>query len=417
MKQAILALTLLIGSLYAAAQQKHQLSAGQWRGELERTDGNHIIFNFEVTGNAGKQILYLRNAAERLAVDDITIVKDSVFIRLPFFDSQFRAVFVNDNYIQGVWIKRLADRNLVMPFTAVNNGTKSYRFPIANKNPAADITGRWATSFSDAEHKRTTEAVGVFNQEGTAVTGSFLNAFGDYRYLEGVVDGDSLKLSGFDGGYALLFTAKIDGAGKIGGGKFFSGVGAPKVWEATKDAAARLAGNGTSALLRQGVSPKLDFTFKDVDDKPVSINEDRFKNKVIRVQILGSWCPNCMDETVFMNEINKKYKSKGVEIIGLAYERTADFTRSQQSVRNFMKRLNVAYPVLITPVAVSDPQRAEKTLPQLEKIPAFPTTIFTDRKGEIQKVHAGFSGPGTGADYEKQQQEYYDIIDRLLAAQ
>jgi hypothetical protein len=82
-----------------------------------------------------------------------------------------------------------------------------------------------------------------------------------------------------------------------------------------------------------------------------------------------------------------------------------------------MKRLKVEYPVLITPVAVSDPQRAEKTLPQLEKIPAFPTTLFIDRKGEIQKIHAGFNGPGTGDDYEKQKKAYYDIIDSLLAAQ
>ena len=79
--------------------------------------------------------------------------------------------------------------------------------------------------------------------------------------------------------------------------------------------------------------------------------------------------------------------------------------------------MKVEYPVLITPVAVSDPQRAEKTLPQLEKIPAFPTTIFTNRKGEIQTIHTGFNGPGTGADYEKQKKEYYEIIDRLLAVQ
>lgn len=417
MKQAVLVLTLLVGGLYMQAQQKNDLSAGQWRGELERTDGNNIIFNFEVSEKAGKPIIHIRNAAERLAVDDITIVQDSIFIKLPFFDSQFRAVFMDDNRIKGVWIKRLADRDLVMPFTAVNDGAKSYRFKTLKKKPAADITGRWATFFSDAEHKRRVEAVGVFNQEGTLLTGSFLTPSGDYRYLEGVVDGDSLKLSGFDGGYALLFTAKIDDAGKISGGKYFSGVGAPRIWEAAKDAAARLSGNASSALLKQGVSPKLDFTFKDVDGNPVSINEDRFKNKVIIVQILGSWCPNCMDETVFMNELYKQYKSKGVEIVGLAYERTADFTRSQQSVRNFMKRLKVEYPVLITPVAVGDPQRAEKTLPQLEKIPAFPTTIFTDRKGEIQKIHAGFNGPGTGADYEKQKEEYYQIIDNLLAAQ
>ena len=133
MKQTVLVLTLLVGGLYLQAQQKNDLSAGQWRGELERTDGNNIVFNFEVSEKAGKPIIHIRNAAERLAVDDITIVQDSIFIKLPFFDSQFRAVFMDDNRIKGVWIKRLADRDLVMPFTAVNDGAKSYRFKTLKK--------------------------------------------------------------------------------------------------------------------------------------------------------------------------------------------------------------------------------------------------------------------------------------------
>lgn len=145
MKRTVLALTLLTGSLYASAQQVNMLSAGQWRGELKRADSNNIVFNFEVSENAGKQMIYVRNAAERLAVDDITVQDDSVFIRLPFFDSQFRAVFINDSHIEGVWIKRLADRNVVMPFVA---GKMGYRFKTANKKTAPNISGRWSLHFS-----------------------------------------------------------------------------------------------------------------------------------------------------------------------------------------------------------------------------------------------------------------------------
>ncbi|MCC7524155.1 MAG: TlpA family protein disulfide reductase, partial [Chitinophagaceae bacterium] len=68
----------------------------------------------------------------------------------------------------------------------------------------------------------------------------------------------------------------------------------------------------------------------------------------------------------------------------------------------------------IPPVAATDPENAAKTLPQLKRIVAFPTTIFTDRQGNIQKVHSGFNGPGTGTDYEKQKKEYIDIIEALL---
>ena len=58
--------------------------SGQWRAFLERVDGNNIVFNFEVRDSAGKQIIYIRNAGERLLVDDITRQGDSIIIRLPF---------------------------------------------------------------------------------------------------------------------------------------------------------------------------------------------------------------------------------------------------------------------------------------------------------------------------------------------
>ncbi|MGZ3751530.1 MAG: peroxiredoxin family protein, partial [Mucilaginibacter sp.] len=67
------------------------------------------------------------------------------------------------------------------------------------------------------------------------------------------------------------------------------------------------------------------FSFPDANGKKVSLSDARFKNKVVIVQILGSWCPNCMDETPYLVSYYKKFHSKGVEIVGLAYERTTDF--------------------------------------------------------------------------------------------
>jgi hypothetical protein len=81
----------------------------------------------------------------------------------------------------------------------------------------------------------------------------------------------------------------------------------------------------------------------------------------------------------------------------------------------FEKRLNVQYPVLITGVAVSDSLKTEKTLPQLENIRAFPTTLFVDKKGNIVKIDTGFSGPATGEHYIQFKKEFKGIISRLLA--
>lgn len=418
MTKALWIWIVILAGLSSTAQQSRHLSSGQWRGELIREDGISIVFNFEVDQQQGKTVLSLLNGDNRLTADDIRIRNDSVFIRLPFFDSRFSAAFVNDREIRGSWIKRLADRDQVMPFIAVNHGQKRYRFEVDHDRPTADMTGRWATGFVDGTTGNTTKAIGVFTQKGTRLTGSFLTRSGGSRFLEGVVDGDSLRLSGFDGGYAVSFTAKINSDRQISGGKYFSETSPfPRTWEAVKDPDATIPEDPSLSGLRPGVSRRLDFTFKDLDGHPVSFNDLQFANKIMVIQILGSWCPNCMDETQFLNEVYDKYKSRGVGVLGLAYERTADFARSQQSVGNFVKRLNVTYPVLITPVALNDPDLALKTLPQLEKIAAFPTTVFTNRNGEIQKIHPGFNNPGSGEDYEKQKQQFFEIIERLLSEQ
>jgi len=396
------------------AQSQEIIRKGIWRGELLRSDGNAIVINFEVVHKDNTTKLFILNAGDRLEVDDVSKKGDSVIIKMPFFDSQFRVKARGKDRLEGTWIKTLADRHVVIPFTARNN--ESYRFKIKSKARPADVSGRWAVNFVDTAG-RSMPSVGVFAQSGNKLTGSFLTPYGDYRYLEGVVDGDSLKLSGFDGGYAQLFRAKVGEDGSIQNGAFYTGAGpATQVWHAVRDDNAVLPDASAAAHVKEGMEPRLDFTFKDSDGNPVSINDECYKNKVIILQILGSWCPNCLDEAPLFIEMYNQYRDQGLEIIGLSYERTEDFTKSQAAVRNFIRRLKINYPVLIAPVAVGDTLRTEKTLPQINKIPAFPTTIFIGRDGRISSIHSGFNGPGTGEEeYSKQKAEYRHIAEELLS--
>jgi thiol-disulfide isomerase/thioredoxin len=397
-------------SLLVSAQHTDLLRNGTWRALLHREDGHDIAFNFEVKDSAGKKIMYIRNADEHLLVDDIKIKQDSVLIRLPFFESQLRAVATKDGRLEGVWLKRLADHYQSVPFSAYYN--EVFRFHTSGK-PAADIGGRWAADFMAPGDKKPSLRVGEFEQKGACVTGTFLDPTGDLRYLEGVVDGDSLKLSCFDGGHAYLFTAKIGDGNTLSGGEYFAGPVARETWTAVKDAGAKLPDEFTLTKWKKD-SAQLDFSFRDLDGRMVSIHDERFRNKIVLIQIMGSWCPNCMDETRFLSGFYDRYHGKGVEIIGLAYERSEDFARSQSSLRSFQQRFQVKYPILITGVTVSDPGRTEKTLPQLEEIVGFPTTIFADRQGRIRKIHTGFNGPGTREHYEEQKNEFYSIVDGLL---
>lgn len=398
------------GWIPSGAPGSPKLHLGEWRAVLLRKDGGQIVFNFELRDSAGRQVLYIRNAEERLLVDDIKWKRDSVLITLPFFESQLRAGLSKDGWLDGIWLKRLKDSNQSMVFVALYDA--SFRFP-GTKGPAADLSGRWAVELGDPGIKKPDHLVGEFVQKGNRLTGTFLDPTGDYRYLEGVAVGDSMKLSCFDGGHAYLFTARILNDSMLTGGRYFSGPVFSEPWTAVRDANAKLPDEFSLTKWRKDAGT-MDFSFPDLDGKKVSFSDERFLNKVVLVQIMGSWCPNCMDETRFLSEFYDRYHSKGVEIVGLAYERSTDFARSAASIRAFQRRFGVKYPLLITGVTVDDPQKADKTLPQLESIVGFPTTIFVDRQGRIAKIHTGFNGPGTGEHYEEQKKEFYGIVDGLL---
>ena len=399
--QALVATVLLL-----AGCSRPQLQTGIWRGALKTASGNDIPFNFEITDTAGIKQMTIHNGPERFKVTDVNVNGDSVAIKMPLFESEFK-LKLSDGSLSGKWIKHLADSDAVVDFNAVYGNATRFK---TDKKPAANITGRFAVEFGEGEEKDF--AVGEFKQDDTKLTGTFLTTTGDYRFLEGVVNGDSLYLSCFDGGHAYLFNAKIKGD-SITGGKFYSGRTGTDVWAAVKDANAKLPDAYSLTALKPGFK-KLAFTFNDLSGKKVSLTDERFKNKVVIVQIMGSWCPNCMDETAYLVNYYKKYQPKGVEIVGLAYERTTNFERSKKALAQLKDRFNIPYPLLITGYT---PARGEaaKSLPMIEKVLGFPTTIIIDKKGDVRKIHTGFSGPGTGEHYIEFISEFEKLTDDLLA--
>jgi thiol-disulfide isomerase/thioredoxin len=402
-------------AVLAGCSERREFRDGQWRAYLERKDGNNVVFNFDVKDSAGQKVLYLRNAGERVRLDSVSIEGDSVFIRFPFFESQLRGALTADGNMEGVWIIHLADSFRAMPFKAFYG--QGYRFKADSTITlkTQNVNGRWAAVFRSANGKDTTFRVGEFHQaeNGGDVTGTFLDAGGDLRYLEGIMAGDTLKLSTWDGStHAYYFTA-ISVGDSLVDGKFYAGPVNYSTWSGVKDSAAHL--EDQYAITKWNKDKPFGFTFKDLDGHPVSFSDARFSGKVVLVQIMGSWCPNCLDETRFLSKFYDEYHNKGVEIVSLAYERSTDFDRSASAVRLFQQGFDVKYPMLITGVTVSDPQKAAKTLPQLDDIANFPTTIFVNKKGQIEKIHTGFSGPGTGEHYDEQKKEFYDEVNGLLA--
>jgi thiol-disulfide isomerase/thioredoxin len=384
------------------------LRMGEWQGKLIREDGNHIIFNFEIKEKNDSLLWIIKNGEERIEVTDVLENGDSLFVQMPVFESSFKLVKVGNNKLKGVWTKAASTGFLDMPFEATAGITE--RFPVSSDS-VKNISGKWSVRFFRVDGSPR-PAIAEFTQKGNDLSGTFITPTGDYRYLKGVVNGDSLQLSTFDGSHAYLFKGYINSDSSITKGFYYSGATSTEPWEAMKNDTAALP-DVAAMYMREG-EEKLNFRFRDLDGKQVSITDERFKNKVVIVQIMGSWCPNCMDETAFLSNFYKKNKDRGVEIVALAYEYYEDFNLAVNSVRKFQKRFDVQYPMLVTGVTVTDTLRTEKTLPQLTKIKSFPSTIFIGKNGKVVKIHAGFEGPGTGSRYKALQEEFAHTVDQLL---
>jgi peroxiredoxin len=389
----------------ASASQAQQHT---WAAQLHRSDGVAIPFIFEWRTKNKKPVWIIRNAQERIEVTAITQQGDSVFAQMPVFESQFRAQLINKGKkLNGVWIKGGSVSQTVMPFTA-NWQQSRFKYTSAS---TTNVSGRWAVEFAGAKNGA---SVGEFLQKGTKTIGTFLNPTGDYRYLEGTTDGDTLRLSCFDGGHAFLFTAFVAAPNKLEQGFFYSGASFKQSWTAQKNANATVPQDKVAMYAKPG-EEQLHFSFLDIDSNRVSITDEQFKNKVVIIQLMGSWCPNCMDETEFLSNYYRQNKQRGVAVIALAYEYSTQWQRSANSLRKFKDKYNVQYPILITGVTVGDSLRTEKTLPEITPIRFFPSSIVLDKNGKIRKLDTGFNGPGTGIHHELWRKEFEATVNGLLA--
>lgn len=396
----ILVLSLSIFIL-ASCSKSAEFKTGNWRGVIE-LQGKQLPFNFEVVKEDGKYKVYLINAEERLVQDEVTVTGDSVKIVMLIFDIELRAKLTN-NSLSGHYYKNY-DKTFKLPFAATLGDT--YRFAKTEK-VSVNYSGKYSLEFKS--DKETYTSVGIFKQKENEVTGTFLTPTGDYRYLQGNVVNDQLMLSTFDGNHAYLFTATMQGDSIKG--DYYSGNVSHETFGGIKDENATLPSAESLTYLKEGFD-KITFSFPDVNGNQISPSDERYENKVLILQILGTWCPNCMDETKFLSQWYKENKDRGVEILGLAYERKDDFEYASGRVKKMKEKLGVGYDFVIA--GTNDKEKASLTLPMLNNIIAFPTTIFIGKNGKVKHIRTGFEGPGTGIYYEQFKERFNQIINELL---
>ena len=336
MKYYPFVLLIFLTSCLEPIQTFEKLPPGIWRGVflLDRTpvvtygDDRDIVkkfdidsevpFNFEIVYDDDTTFhIVIHNDTERIKVTDIKFsrdkatAKDTILINFPIYDTRISAIY-EDGVMEGDWIVNYLD-NYRIPFKAVHG--KDDRFEWSNQSHLLSVDGTWQCTFGDSPEDQYS-AIAIFHQKKDIVTGTIKTETGDYRFLEGKMLGDKLYLSTFDGAHVYLFTGKVMEDGMISG-SFRSGSKYIESWEAVRSDTARLK---SAYSITKAVNNNVDFTFMDVTGKKVSNLDPEYKDKIKIIQIMGTWCPNCMDETIFLQEYLSKHKSDDLAVFSIGFE-------------------------------------------------------------------------------------------------
>jgi len=385
------------------------IETGTWRFSLS-LGANELPFNVHVYEDQGSLLADIINAEERITIKDIRRVGDSLYLRMPLFDSEFKGVISEGGTYSGVWAN-YDKGDYTLAFTATHNS--HHRFCSHSDDQVPDgFQGKYKVSFSPGSEEDEYPAIGQFEASATnnRITGTFMTETGDYRYLEGNFCMGKLLLSCFDGSHAFRFEAEWKN-GRLVNGVFQSGKHWQEPWVAIKDADAQLTDpHHLTSVIDTSAMNGLRFPGPKGSNYMIGAKEN--KGKVTILQVMGSWCPNCIDETLVFKEYYQKYHEKGLEIVPIAFESQREAEAAFEITERLRSRLELPYPIYYG--GYRSKSEALERLPFLNKVISFPTSIVLDKTGNVRDVHTGFYGPGTKDYYSKYVEETEALIVSLL---
>lgn len=372
----------------------------KWQGNLAVKEG-WAPFDL-IQKMSGDTLLWeIHNGMETIKLDQIVRLKDSLYVSIPAYDTHIRTRIFADS-MSGRFYKNYIGNDPGIEFKAYKGLS---RFPIIPNRNISIPEGRWEINFEGEQDRK----VGVFVENNGSVEGSVLSSSGDMRFLSGTQTKDGFVVSTFTGLSAYLLDVKVLNDRQWEGVYYTS---KSKIhFTANFNPKASLENPYLITKMKPGFD-SLSFKLKDLDGNWVSLKDEKFKNKVVIVSILGSWCPNCLDEHTFLSNWYRENRLSGVELVGLAFERKDDPVYAAKFLSNLKSRLKIEYPLLFGGKvgAVS----TQKVLPEIEQIKIYPTTLFIGKDGKVAKIHTGYSGPATGLFYQEFKKEFNEIVLKLL---
>jgi thiol-disulfide isomerase/thioredoxin len=393
-------LLLLVPAAWAAENSAN--IAGLWDATV--TVGNTPIpFRIEFSGSGTGVKGWFFNGEDKEISSGGKFENGTLTLNFDSYASVLKAT-VKDGVLEGEYVQR--GKPLAI------HATRAPEHPVAGaKGP--DIHGIWYLENVASTKKGEKAWSLVVQQNGAEVSAAILRVDGDTGMLTGGYKDGKFALSHFSGARPsqLFITPQSDGTLAVElGGQHHEG---SMIAYRPEEARAKGLAEPTDADHHTGVkdpSQPFAFSFPDLNGNIVSNTDARFKNKVVLINITGSWCPNCHDEAPFLAEVYRKYHDRGLEIVALSFEE-AEQLQDPTRLRAFIKEYGIGYTVLLG----GETSSAKEKLTSALDWDAWPTTFFVGRDGLVKGIHAGFPGPGSGELYRKEKEEFVATVERLLA--
>jgi thiol-disulfide isomerase/thioredoxin len=384
-----------------AAGAQSTSPAGPWRAALDLAGGAlrfHIDLSERGRGFSGR--LCNADACDPFStVARIDGTSDSLLLDMADYAAVIRVHHRGDS-LTGFY-RNVGNRGpRTIPFRASRGA-----WPI--EPPPAELVGRWDATFNPIDNP--SPRVLDFRRTERGLEGTIISNTGDYGLFWGGAEVDSFSMAHFDGSFVYVVTGQL--IGDTLSGIFHAGLTSQRPFIAVRSTGVPHLAEPEEVVRADSAAP-FRFAFPSVDGGVVTSEDPVFQNKVVIVDIFGTWCPTCHDAAPLLVDLYDRYHDQGLEIVGLAYEVTGDSAIDGALLRRYREKFGIEFPLLLA--GVNDSESPQATQPQLRGGIAYPTTIFLDRTGHVRRVHAGFYGPATGAAHDALRQEFFDLTEELL---
>lgn len=368
----------------------HCNSSGPSETENPDTAGS-LVFDLNdstavsIPGEWVGDTLMLRNGAETLAL--LPIANQSGMWSVPVFNGTLSLT-----HDTGHWhdVLRPGEYHVTTRWEPGNT---------AHPDPWTGDTLSWALTFGDDDP--------WFGQlflqrSGDQCHGSIATATGDFRHLHGTLSDSDLVLQTFDGAHLFQFAGSIDADGAIQHGVFHSGnhYSTPFSGRPVDPSSSSLEDAPTASWTGLPVQ----YSGLNLQGDSVCWEADGSEGTHV-LSVMGSWCPNCMDEHRLLVSMMDRFPS--LQVHTLAFERDVDreggvdaalARLSRYSTQMGLTRFGDRWTVLL--VGTASKRQAQLALPFLDRVVSFPTSIVSSPHQEEPWIHSGFNGPAMGPAHD-----------------